>query len=240
MNPSVQDTLVDSANLLLKINRDDTWLDQLSDDLRQKGFSIIDHALPEIDAITLKNHLLSLRQAQVLRAAAIGRGENINQDSDIRRDNIHWLSPSIAETVGVIERPQHADDLWINAMESLRSTLNQRLFLGLFSYESHYAWYAPGAFYKTHMDAFRGESNRVLSTVFYLNDDWQPEDEGHLMIYDNAEQPLAKVAPEFNRLVVFLSEEFPHEVLPATRDRLSIAGWFRLNANIGQRLDPPA
>lgn len=30
-------------------------------------------------------------------------------------------------------------------------------------------------------------------------------------------------------LVVFLSEEFEHEVLPAKRDRYSIAGWFRVN-----------
>jgi SM-20-related protein len=27
--------------------------------------------------------------------------------------------------------------------------------------------------------------------------------------------------------VCFLSERFEHEVLPATRERLSIAGWFR-------------
>jgi hypothetical protein len=28
-------------------------------------------------------------------------------------------------------------------------------------------------------------------------------------------------------LVVFLSDRFPHEVLPARRERLSLAGWFR-------------
>jgi len=32
-----------------------------------------------------------------------------------------------------------------------------------------------------------------------------------------------------NRLVIFLSEEFPHEVLPANTHRYSIAGWFRVN-----------
>ena len=36
------------------------------------------------------------------------------------------------------------------------------------------------------------------------------------MIYpENSGQPLKIVKPEFGTLVVFLSEEFPHEVLPA-------------------------
>jgi SM-20-related protein len=32
-------------------------------------------------------------------------------------------------------------------------------------------------------------------------------------------------------LVVFLSGEVPHEVLPATRERLSLTGWFRRRGN---------
>ena len=40
---------------------------------------------------------------------------------------------------------------------------------------------------------------------------------------------IVRVLPEFATLVVFLSEDFPHEVLPATRDRYSVTGWFRLN-----------
>ena len=33
--------------------------------------------------------------------------------------------------------------------------------------------------------------------------------------------------------------EFPHEVLPAMRDRYAIAGWFRLNSSIANNIDPP-
>jgi SM-20-related protein len=36
-----------------------------------------------------------------------------------------------------------------------------------------------------------------------------------------------------------LSEDFPHGVLPAQRDRYSIAGWFRLNTSLFDRIDPP-
>jgi len=48
-----------------------------------------------------------------------------------------------------------------------------------------------------------------------------------------------KVVPLFGTIVVFLSEEFPHEVLPARRDRFSVAGWFRVNASINNKIDPP-
>ena len=38
---------------------------------------------------------------------------------------------------------------------------------------------------------------------------------------------LHGVLSEAGTLVVFLSADVPHEVLPATRDRLSLTGWFR-------------
>ena len=38
------------------------------------------------------------------------------------------------------------------------------------------------------------------------------------------------VLPVGGCLVVFLSGEIPHEVMPATRDRLSLTGWFRRRA----------
>jgi SM-20-related protein len=87
------------------------------------------------------------------------------------------------------------------------------------------------------LDAFHGEANRILTLVAYLNLDWKEEDGGELIIY-SGDNVFAMVPPEFATLVVFLSEEFPHEVLPARRDRYSVAGWFRLNASSSQRVDP--
>jgi SM-20-related protein len=48
-----------------------------------------------------------------------------------------------------------------------------------------------------------------------------------------------KVIPALGTLAIFLSEEFPHEVLPTHRDRYSIAGWYRINASSADRVDPP-
>ncbi|WP_338057695.1 2OG-Fe(II) oxygenase [Shewanella japonica] len=49
---------------------------------------------------------------------------------------------------------------------------------------------------------------------------------------------VAAVTPSLGTIVVFLSEEFPHEVLPAKLDRYSIAGWFCLNNSIANKAEP--
>lgn len=155
-----------------------------------------------------------------LQLAGIGRADALLKDKSIRRDKTHWLSRASA--------PQSA---YLDLMEELRLILNQSLFMGLFDYEAHYSAYETGAYYKRHVDAFKGAKNRLLSTVLYLNEDWQEGDGGKLAIYKDraSHMPMAQIAPEGGTLVVFLSEDIPHEVLPAQQDRYSIAGWFRLN-----------
>ncbi|GAA4896519.1 2OG-Fe(II) oxygenase [Ferrimonas pelagia] len=165
-------------------------------------------------------------EADGFRNAAIGRGVQSQVNTGVRRDEIAW-----------IEAQSHTARLWLEWAERLRLHLNRHLYLGLFSFESHFARYQPGQFYQTHLDAFRGRSNRVVTLLTYLNHDWLKQHGGELLIYpDNrSESPVAlgvsvaSVLPALGTLVVFLSDRFPHEVLPATRPRLSVAGWFRLN-----------
>ncbi len=129
---------------------------------------------------------------------------------------------------------------WLDWLEMLKTYLNRRLFLGLFSVESHFAYYQKGDFYKRHVDAFRGESNRVLSLVTYLNPLWSADDGGELVMYaDDNDHTGIKILPKLGTMVVFLSEVFEHEVLPAKKDRYSIASWFRLNTTRTGRADPP-
>jgi SM-20-related protein len=66
----------------------------------------------------------------------------------------------------------------------------------------------------------------MVSAVIYLTHDWLPEHGGQLRMFlkDGAQYD---VQPTGGSLVVFLSGDMPHEVLPATRDRLSLTGWFR-------------
>ena len=110
-----------------------------------------------------------------------------------------------------------------------------------FDVEVHYARYRVGDFYKSHVDAFVGQSNRKLSIVFYLNDGWTVEDGGELWVYKDemAKEPFERVLPKRGRLIAFLSERFPHEVRPSNKTRHSIAAWFRVNGSVMGSIDPP-
>ncbi len=204
-------------------------LNQAVNALRDQGFWVGD-GLFEDDLIeALRASLDGLREDDALRRAGIGREDDFRLQKNVRGDRIHWLS-----------RQDAAQARFLDQMERLRLALNRALFLGLFEFESHFAHYPPGAFYRRHYDSFRGAANRLISTVLYLNPDWQPGDGGELVLYAPDEQTrLLQVEPIGGRLALFLSEEVAHEVLPAARDRLSIAGWFRLNASTADRVDPP-
>jgi SM-20-related protein len=162
------------------------------------------------------------------RAAGIGRDQDHQLNRFVRRDRIRWLEPGYQPA-----------DFYLDWNEQLRQRLNQELFLGLFDYECHYAHYPNGAFYKKHVDAFKGVSSRRLTTILYLNPDWQPNDGGELVIYaEDSQSVLETVLPTFGTMVLFLSEDFPHEVLSAKRSRYSLTGWFRINNTDSLNLDP--
>lgn len=213
---------------------DSALFDEIAHSLEQVGYVVVPNALPGSLTDRLFADFKSLRAAD-LKPAGIGRKGDFQHNPFVRRDRICWLRGESAASAEFLA--------WA---ERLREALNRRLFLGLFDYECHYATYPVGAFYKKHLDAFKGQSNRRLSTVLYLNPQWQASDGGELVLYPssdtglpNESEPLQIIVPEYGTLVIFLSEEFPHEVLPAHRPRNSIAGWFRVNASSAVRLDPP-
>lgn len=214
---------------------DSSLFESIANDIFDKGYSICPDALPVNLTNSLSQHIIEL-PSENFKRAGIGRTKDHMINDFIRTDAISWITNN-----------DEASCAWINWAESLQAYLNRRLFLGLFSFESHFAHYAKGDFYKKHKDAFKGEGNRVLSVVVYLNQQWVSSDGGELVIYtknlDNtsfATNNKITVTPSFGTIVVFLSEQFPHEVLPAKRDRYSIAGWFRLNNSIANNIDPPS
>ncbi len=201
---------------------------RIVDELAAHGYCLLDDAIPPSLSGALHARVTSLSHAE-FAAAGIGRAQDFGQNERIRSDEIHWLGLDDA-----------AERAWLAWIEQLRVYVNRHLFLGLFSYEGHFAHYPPGAFYKRHVDAFSGESNRMLTVVLYLNPEWHADDGGEMLMYaPQGEEPFARLLPRMGRIAVFLSEEFPHEVLPAKRDRYSIAGWYRINTSVAGRIDPP-
>lgn len=209
--------------------------ESISNDIGTKGYSIQADALPKSLANLLLQHITTLPKENFKRAG-VGRADDLTINDLVRTDEVCWIAGN-----------SMAGSAWIEWASSLQQFLNRRLFLGLFSFESHFSHYAQGSFYKKHKDAFKGESNRVLSVVVYLNEDWLESDGGELVIYDNQLSNSSTkgnckitVEPKLGSIVIFLSETFPHEVLPVQRDRYAIAGWFRLNSSIANNIDPPS
>lgn len=202
------------------LTADTALFDEMADQLANTGLVVLPQLLPAPLTTALHNQIIQLRKQAELARAGIGRQQNFQLNSQIRRDETQWLA-----------NKNPPEQQYLQFMNLLREALNQRLFLGLFDYEAHYAHYPPGAFYKRHLDAFQGQNQRVLTTVLYLNKDWQAADGGELVIYaPGSDAMIEKVIPEMAGFVMFLSEKFPHEVLTTQRDRYSIAGWFRLRS----------
>lgn len=194
--------------------------------IEKQGYIVLPSAVSSELQGSLNIRIRSFQESE-LKSAGIGRGNLKQSNPDIRRDKIQWL-----------DKKNITDNKFLMLMESLRNGLNQSLFLGLYDYESHYAIYQEGDFYKQHIDALKGSSNRILSTVYYLNENWNDDDGGELLLYDiDGRNILETINPRAGTMVIFLSEQFPHEVQAAKTTRYSIAGWFRVNASGSQRID---
>lgn len=201
--------------------------ENIASDISDKGYSVNFNALSADLGELLWTHMNKMN-LEKYSPAGVGRKNNYNRNMFIRGDEICWINGD-----------SDAGNAWLEWIEALQDYLNSRLFLGLFSFESHFAHYPPGTFYKKHVDAFKGESNRVLSVVLYLNPGWLPDDGGELILYFGEDESI-RITPNFGTLVTFLSEDFPHEVLSTNRDRYSIAGWFRVNGSTLNTIDPPS
>ena len=197
-----------------------TTLDPLLDDLAEQGWAIVANALPADLTLELAQECRARASQGALQPAGVGRGSAHGVQEGVRGDHIQWLEPGQCA----------AGDRYLAMLDDLRGQLNQALYLGLEDYEGHFALYPPGTFYQKHLDRFRDDDRRAVSAVFYLNSDWLPEHGGALRLY-LADGWELDVLPEAGTLVVFLSADLPHEVLPATRERLSLTGWFRRRGN---------
>lgn len=204
----------------MQIPSDHPLLLRIVDDLATHGWSQQNIFLPLGLTQELAAECRKRAAEGELAPAAVGRGPFSEIREGIRGDHIQWLEPG----------QDDACDSYLGLMDSLREAMNRGLFLGLEDFESHFALYPPGAFYRKHVDRFRDDDRRMVSAVIYLNDAWLPEHGGQLRMYlkKGREQD---VVPTGGCLVVFLSGEVPHEVLPATRERLSLTGWFRRRGN---------
>lgn len=189
---------------------------QAFDALASNHYAVIPQFLTSTLREALLAELLQLQAQGLFHEASVGRGLGQTRQAHIRGDSICWLEDHF--TIA---------GQYLALMEQLRQQLNADFYLGLRSYEAHYAHYQAGSVYQRHVDRHKDNNARVVTTVCYLNEDWPDEAGGQLKLYNPNHELLLEQSPIGGSLVLFMSADMPHEVLAAHRSRFSIAGWFR-------------
>lgn len=196
-------------------------LDRISSEIYQNSYVIVDDFVDSDFRKALLKEQTELLEKGMFRNAAVGKGDQKQVRTEIRSDEVLWMD---SDNLSPLQA-----SYW-ERIDQIRQVLNQRCFLGLRSFEGHFARYPIGSFYKRHLDQFHAVPHRVVTVILYLNDFWSKEDEGALRMYfpqEDGTEHVQDVLPLGGRLVVFLSGEIPHEVLPTKKERISITGWLR-------------
>lgn len=189
--------------------------DALADELAERSYAVADQFLSQTEVRAILQSEDFTGGIQHFKRAGIGQQQHHRVNEGIRGDYIQWLDKKTAS-------PETC--LYLQRVEQLIQYLNQTLFLSLKDYEIHMTVYPAGSFYKRHLDQFKKNDHRKLSIICYLNEDWKEEHGGQLRIY--LPEGSRDILPTAGRLVCFRSDKLEHEVLPATRERLSLTGWI--------------
>lgn len=189
--------------------------DTIADELAERSYAIADQFLSQTEARAIANLDVFQNGIEQFKKAGIGQQKQHQINEAIRGDYIRWVDKTSAPADLAV---------YLGKVAELMQYLNQTLFLSLKDYEIHMTVYPVGSHYKRHLDQFKKDDHRKLSIICYLNDDWKEEHGGQLRIH-LPEGPL-DILPVAGRMVCFRSDLLEHEVLPATRERLSLTGWI--------------
>ena len=183
--------------------------------LATNDYAVAEHFFSENLYNSLNKYLLELSTANKLEKSGIGNKHKFQVNENIRGDQIFWLDPSNTNPTLLS---------FFQLMQELQAELNRNFYLSLSDFEFHFAHYPNGSFYTKHLDQFKGNNNRLITVIFYFNNQWKPGDGGELKIYLENEEKL--IEPIANRMIIFRSGKIEHEVLTTFVDRYSLTGWM--------------
>jgi SM-20-related protein len=187
-------------------------IDQIVQDILSFGWSYQQNV---VDKLTLKS-LAPLFETEFL-PAQVGSSLQRQRNVEIRGDLTKWLDPH--------DPPREIHEL-VELLHRLKQEFNQRFYLGLKDVEFHLAKYPAGSFYKKHSDRFESDSSRSVTFIFYLHQEWNESLGGELVLYNKKNEILKEILPDPGSMVIFMSEDFPHEVRICSAERRSFTGWI--------------
>jgi SM-20-related protein len=220
--------------------------------LAENGFVVVEDFLANDLYESLREDVQDLRQVGKFQVAKIGHDGMVQDENTPFRD-IRYSETCFIGRLADGQLPQSsskARSQLYNVLDQLKTELETNAVVkeGLLTKnvpaldketdELMYAYYPQGGYYRRHRDAEAGSvSNwRKYSLLLYLNDkDWKQQDGGQLRIHRDSgddELPAGElpnfidVQPKAGTLVLFRSDQCPHEVIDTRRERMAIVGWF--------------
>jgi len=186
------------------------WMDRLA----EQDFVIVDDFISDELFRSILEFFHAAEGSDKLKRAGIGTGGELQVKDSVRGDFIYWLD----------REKDSGLNPFFELMDELIQKLKQYCYLSLTDSEFHIAKYPPGSHYNRHLDQFQERSNRQITVLIYLNENWEKGDGGELKIYRNNGDIL--VEPIAKRLLLFKSDSVEHEVLTTNVTRYSLTGWL--------------
>ena len=112
-------------------------LDRISSEIYQNSYVVIDDFVDDAFRKSLLAEQNELLNQGKFRHAAIGKGDQKQVRTEIRSDEVLWMD---AQSLSPLQAAY-----W-EKVEGIRHALNRRCFLGLTSFEGHFARYPPRLF----------------------------------------------------------------------------------------------
>ncbi|KAG7379334.1 Egl nine 3 [Phytophthora pseudosyringae] len=208
------------------------------------GFVVKEGFLGRREALAVRDALTELATHEPLREAKVGAGGNLRYDRAVRGDKIHWIqtpsdlnAPTETISPAILHLRRRVESL-VYELKKVSPQLDLRNVVS-----TQFAIFpGDGARFVKHLDTYsnaqrdeRGEMSkdglvRLITCVYYLNDEWEPAHGGHLRVHlkDSKLVPTCHwdVPPKLDSLMVFRSLDVVHEVLPTYRERKAVTIWY--------------
>eukprot|EP00873_Tetraselmis_striata_P025191 jgi/Tetstr1/445455/TSEL_033234.t1 len=190
-----------------------------AEQLRTRMFAFVDGFLGDDSAEALRSWVHGQRSQGALGAGEMEGG----RQASARGDEMAWVSAK--ETGGpLLEYATRLDDLILQMTEHCPELAGAHLMRD----KAMVTCYPGGSTrYVRHVDnANNANRTRVLTTIVYLNPDWEEAHGGQLRLHAKG-GGYHDIAPRHDRLAMFWSDfRTPHEVLPTLADRFAVSFWY--------------
>lgn len=202
----------------------------VTESLVENNYAVLDTFIEPDEARSLKAEVKAYYADGRMIDGEIGRGADGGSGrvvEKMRTDKVLWLEGSEPHIKQYMRRHVMRMDIFTQKLACVLEALHPELSWEGAGRTKIMATCYPGneSRYVAHYDN-PNRNGRIVTTILYLNEGWQPKDGGVLRM--KTKNTTYDVAPLFNRLLVFWSDRrCPHEVLPAVaKERYAITIWW--------------